>query len=92
MNRFRDNDTERFFNGEHIRRFPREIESRGKESILQVIMAKDLLDLRLPPSNRLEALRGNRRGEYSIRINDRWRVCFVWTDQGATDIEVTDYH
>ncbi len=58
----------------------------------RVVAAVVLNDLRVPPSHRLEALRGDRLGQYSIRINDRWRVCFVWTDQGAMEIEVIDYH
>ena len=58
----------------------------------RVVAATRLSDLRVPPSHRLKALRGNRAGQHSIRINDQWRVCFVWTDQGATEIEVTDYH
>ena len=57
-----------------------------------MILADNLTSLQQPPSNRLEALRGNRMGQYSIRINDRWRVCFVWTDDGAMEIEVVDYH
>ena len=57
-----------------------------------MIAATALSDLRVPPSHRLESLRGDRRGQYSIRVNDRWRVCFVWTDRGAMEIEVTDYH
>ena len=58
----------------------------------RVVTAGALYDLRLPLSHRLEALRGDRRGQCSIRINQQWRVCFVWTDHGATDIEITDYH
>ena len=58
----------------------------------RVVAAARLADLRMPPSHRLEALRGDRAGQYSIRINDQWRVCFQWTDQGAMEIEVTDYH
>ncbi len=58
----------------------------------RVVAAATLADLRVPPSHRLEALRGDRAGQYSIRINDQWRVCFQWTDQGAMEIEVTDYH
>ena len=60
--------------------------------IQRVVTAGALTDLRLPPSHRLEALGGDRKGQYSIRINDQWRVCFRWTDEGATDIEIVDYH
>ena len=60
---------------------------------LQRVVAADALsDLRAPPSHRLEALHGDRAGQHSIRINDQWRVCFIWTDQGAMEIEVVDYH
>ncbi len=58
----------------------------------RVVAADDLLDLLVPPSHRLEVLRGNRAGQYSIRVNDQWRVCFTWTDEGAKEIEVVDYH
>ncbi len=58
----------------------------------RVVAAVALSDLRQPPSHRLEALRGDRQGQYSIRINDQWRVCFRWSPQGARDIEITDYH
>ncbi len=58
----------------------------------RVVAATHLMDLRVPPSHRLEALRGDRQGQHSIRINDQWRVCFIWTDQGPMEIEVTDYH
>lgn len=58
----------------------------------RVVAAAALSDLRVPPSHRLEALSGDRDGEHSIRINDQWRVCFIWTDQGAMEIEIVDYH
>jgi len=60
---------------------------------LRVLHAAHLLgDLRIPPGNRLEALKGNRQGQYSIRINDQWRICFVWTAEGPTEVEIVDYH
>ena len=58
----------------------------------RVVAAASLTDLRIPPSHQLEALRGEREGQYSIRINDQWRVCFLWTEDGAMEIEIVDYH
>ena len=58
----------------------------------RVVAAIALTDLQVPPSHRLEALRGDRKGQFSIRVNDQWRVCFLWTDDGAMEIEITDYH
>lgn len=92
VNRFRNGDTERLFNGQPVRGVPVEIRRRTRVRLQRVVAATALTDLRLPPSHRLESLRGNRAGQYSIRINDQWRVCFFWTDQGAMEIEVTDYH
>ena len=82
VDQFRDNDAERLFNGER----------RARMRLQRVVAATTLSDLRLPPSHRLESLRGDRAGQYSIRINDQWRVCFAWTDEGAMQIEVIDYH
>ena len=92
VNRFRNDDAERLFVGEAVRRFPADVQRRARMRLQRVVAATALTDLRVPPSHRLEALRGNRQGQYSIRVNDKWRVCFVWTDQGAMEIEVTDYH
>ena len=92
MGRFKDGDTRRLFAGQLVRRLPPDIQRRGRMRLQRVVAAVVLTDLRLPPSHRLEALRGNREGQYSIRINDQWRVCFVWTNRGAMEIEVTDYH
>ena len=92
MRRFRNSDAERLFVGQTVRRLPVDIQRRARVRLQRVVAAAALSDLRVPPSHRLEALRGDRKGQYSIRINDQWRVCFVWTDQGAMNIEVIDYH
>jgi proteic killer suppression protein len=89
---FRDKDTERLFNREPVKRF-REIERAARRKLEMVEAAEVLDNLRFPPGNRLEALRGNRKGQYSIRINDQYRVCLVWgDDNNAYDVEVCDYH
>ena len=92
MKRFRHRDAELLFQGRHVRRLPPDIQRRARMRLQRVIAAAALSDLRVPPSHRLEALSGDRAGEHSIRINDQWRVCFIWTDQGAMEIEVVDYH
>ena len=71
---------------------PRELWRTASRKLDQLDSAMSLVDLRVPPGNRLEALRGDRRGEYSIRINDQYRVCFRWTERGPADVQVTDYH
>ena len=92
MNPFKDNDTERIFRGEPVRWLPPELLRRARMRLQRVLAAAALSDLRTPPSHRLEALRGDRAGQHSIRINDQWRVCFVWREQRAAEIEVVDYH
>ena len=92
MNRFRDDDAQRLFDGQPVRRLLADIQRRARVRLQRVVAAGALTDLRVPPSHRLEALIGDRKGQYSIRINDQWRVCFVWTDRGAMEIDVTDYH
>ena len=89
---FRDRDTERLFNREPVRRF-RDIEKAARRKLEMLDSAENLDNLRNPPGNRLEALKGARKGQYSIRINDQYRVCFVWgEDNNAYDVEVCDYH
>ena len=88
---FEDKATEAVFNGETPKGFPAPVKvARRKLEMLNA--ATRLEDLRLPPNNRLEALGRDRKGQHSIRINDRYRVCFVWTEAGPTHVEVTDYH
>ena len=87
---FRDRDTERLFNDFAVRRFGAfERIARRKLQLLDTVGKLD--ELRVPPGNRLEALHGDRGGQYSIRINDQWRICFRW-DGGAHDVEIVDYH
>ena len=92
VDRFRDDDAQRLFDGQTIRRLSPDIQRRARMRLQRVVAATALTDLRIPPSHRLEALRGDRAGQFSIRINDQWRVCFIWTDQGGMEIEITDYH
>jgi proteic killer suppression protein len=88
---FRCSDTEALYEGKHPRRF-RNIESVAQRKLQILDDAVDLRDLRAPPGNRLEALSGDRVGQHSIRINDQWRVCFVWTNAGPENVEIVDYH
>ena len=89
---FADAETERFFSTGKSRRLPPSILQRATMRLLQLDAARSVEDLRLPPSNRLEILKGNRAGQRSIRINDQWRVCFRFVDGDAFDVEITDYH
>ncbi len=89
---FRDADTEAIANRERCRRFPADIQRRAQAKLMMLNNARDLNDLRVPPGNRLEALSGDREGQYSIRINERWRVCFSWRQGDAFDVEIVDYH
>ena len=84
-------ETEALFNRERSRRFGA-IERQARRKLLMLDAAHVLDDLRHPPGNRLEALRGNRAGSHAIRINDQWRLCFVWTRTGPRDVEIVDYH
>jgi toxin HigB-1 len=88
---FRCPDTERVYLDLPTRAFPPSILRTARRKLLQLDRAAHLDDLREPPGNRLEALRGNRSGQWSIRINDQWRICFVW-DGGAHQVEIVDYH
>jgi proteic killer suppression protein len=72
--------------------FPPDIFRRAKRKLQSIAAARDLTDLKVPPGNQLEALSGDRRGQHSIRINDQWRVCFAWTEKGAENVEIVDYH
>ena len=85
-------DAARLFHREPVRRLPPTLLRVALRKLVQLDAATRLDDLRVPPGNRLEALRGARAGQYSIRINDQWRVCFRWHDGDAFDVEIADYH
>ena len=84
-------DTEQLFDDRSVRRF-RAFQRVARRKLLMLHRAKELVDLRVPPENRLEALKGDRLGQYSIRINAQWRICFTWSDGDVTDVEIVDYH
>lgn len=88
---FRDTDTGKLASGRRVKRFVA-IETVARRKLRQLEIAARLDDLRVPPGNRLEALKGDRAGQHSIRINDQYRVCFRWTSAGAEHVEIVDYH
>ena len=89
---FRCKETEKLWQGRSSRKFPGDVQDRALRKLRQLDAAATMIDLRNPPSNRLEALKGNRKGQWSIRINDQWRVCFHWKDGEASEVEIVDYH
>jgi len=88
---YRDKDTEALASGRRVRRL-QGIDRVARRKLRMLEAAKGLSDLASPPGNRLEALAGDRKGEHSFRINDQWRICFVWRDDAAHDVEIVDYH
>lgn len=88
---FRDKNAEALFNDKPVRRF-KALEKIIRRKLLYLHAAKSLQDLLIPPGNMLEALKGDRVGQHSIRINDQWRICFRWHDGAAHDVEIVDYH
>jgi len=89
---FRDKESEKIFNRYLSGKLPQNIQLVARKKLLILDAALELSDLRIPPGNRLETLKGDRKGLHSIRINDQWRVCFKWCDGNAYDVEITDYH
>ena len=89
---FASKETEKIWQGEVSRRLPRDIQQVALRKLFMLDKAQSLNDLRIPPANRLEALKEDRKGQHSIRINDQWRICFVWRDGNAHDVEIVDYH
>jgi proteic killer suppression protein len=89
---FADSDTERLFGRDRVRRYPAELQRTMLRKLVALDAAEQLEDLRVPPGNRLEKLKGDRAGQHSIRVNDQWRVCFRWKDGNAHDVEIVDSH
>jgi len=89
---FRCKETEKIWQGTPSRKLPPDSQRTALRKLIALNQAEKLNDLRMPPSNRLEALKGNRAGRHSIRINDQWRICFTWKEGDAFDVEMIDYH
>ncbi|MCH8117084.1 MAG: type II toxin-antitoxin system RelE/ParE family toxin [Proteobacteria bacterium] len=89
---FRDRETERIWRGEVSLKLPRDIQRVARRKLRMLNNVQSVADLRIPPANRLEVLKGNRKGQYSIRINDQWRICFIWNRGDASKVEIADYH
>jgi len=89
---FKDKETEKIWNQIYSKRIQKDVQRIGFRKLIMIHRAKDLFDLRVPPGNRLEQLSGNRVGQYSIRINSQWRVCFNWNEGIVSEVEITDYH
>jgi proteic killer suppression protein len=89
---FKCKETEKIFNRIYTKKFPTDMQRAALRKLRMLNRAENLNDLKVLPGNRLEALKGKRKGQHSIRINDQWRICFLWQDKDALDVEITDYH
>jgi proteic killer suppression protein len=89
---FRDKETEKIFNRHFSKKLPSDIQHHARSKLIMLDAAPEINVLSIPPSNRLEALKGDRKGQHSIRVNDQWRICFKWKAGDAYDVEITDYH
>ena len=89
---FKNKEIEKIWNQKFSKKFPIDVQKIGYRKLIILHRSKDINDLRIPPGNRLEKLSGDRKDQYSIRINDQWRICFYWNDVIASDVEITDYH
>jgi proteic killer suppression protein len=89
---FRSKETEKIYNREFSSKLPSNIQRTALKKLWMLDAAPDINTLRVPPSNHLEALKGERKGQHSIRINKQWRICFVWNNSDAFDVEIVDYH
>jgi proteic killer suppression protein len=89
---FKCKETEKIFSRNYSKKLPRDIQRVAFRKLRMIDQSKALTDLKIPPANRLEMLSGRRKGQYSIRINDQWRICFKWIENNALEVEITDYH
>ena len=89
---FKCDETEKIFNGQRSKKLPVKIQQVARRKLRMINNALDLNDLRIPPANRLEALKANRKGQHSIRINDQYRICFIWNSGNVKNVEIIDYH
>ncbi|WCL50665.1 type II toxin-antitoxin system RelE/ParE family toxin [Leptospira sp. GIMC2001] len=89
---FYDKETEKVWNQQFSKKLPTQIQKSAYRKLVMIARSKNIEDLQIPPSNHLEILLGNRKGQYSIRINDQWRICFYWNNGNATSVEIVDYH
>jgi len=89
---FKCKETEKIFNRNFSKKFPNDIQQVALRKLRMLHRSTILNDLKVPPSNRLESLKGKRKGQYSIRVNDQWRICFKWQEGDAFDVEIVDYH
>lgn len=89
---FKSKEAEKIYNRERSKKLPQDIQQVALRKLRMINNAQVLADLRVPPANRLEKLKGQREGQYSIRINDQWRICFIWEDDNAFAVEIVDYH
>ena len=89
---FSDSKTAQVFNRIRVSKWAKDVQRQALRKLLLIEAAENVEDLRVPPGNKLERLKGNRKGQYSIRINDQWRICFKWSNGNATDVEIVDYH
>ena len=89
---FKDKETEKVYTREGSPRLPADIQQVALRKLRMIHNSKNIQDLKVPPANRLEKLKGDREGQFSVRINDKWRICFVWQAGDASEVEITDYH
>ena len=92
IQRFADEETAVIWSGRRSRRLPFDMQATALRKLRLLNQARALGDLRVPPGNRLEALKGERAGQYSIRVNEQWRICFAWREGGPSDVQIVDYH